>query len=301
MKTADGILKLHNISKTYGDKKVLDGITLDIPEGAVFGVLGPNGSGKTTLLGIVLDVIKCDGGYCEWVGNGAGKFNKMKVGSLLETPNFYPYLNAEQNLKITALIKQSDYADIAVVLNQLDLTASKKKMFSTYSLGMKQRLAIAACLIGNPEIIILDEPTNGLDPEGLADVRALIKHLHAHGKTIIVASHLLDEIEKICTHVAVLNKGKLVASGTVKEVFNYPDIIEVSSKHIDHLCDALQQFHYASKITREGNMIRVFFREDELHPERLFRFCAEKGIDLNHLQVVKNNMEQSFFDLIKAS
>lgn len=301
MEETSYILKIHQVCKAYDKLKVLDKVSLSIPPGSVFGILGPNGSGKTTLLGILLDVIKSDEGYCEWGENTGGKFNNGKVGALLETPNFYPYLSGEENLKITSLIKQCDASEIDEVMGLLGLSEHKKKLFGAYSLGMKQRLAIAACLIGNPEVIIFDEPTNGLDPEGIADVRVLIKNLHSQGKTVIISSHLLDEIEKICTHVGVLNMGKLVASGTVKQVFKYPDIIEVASRDIGMLFSALQQFNYATKIVRDENMIRVFFSENDIQPEKLFRFCAEKGIDLNHFQVVKNNLEESFFDLIREN
>jgi len=260
--------------------------------------MGPNGSGKTTLLGIVLDIIKASSGEYRWFGGMASPQGRKKIGALIETPNFYPYLTAKQNLTITAGIKNQDGSDIDKVLDLLNLSDKKNDLYSTYSLGMKQRLAIAASLIGNPEILVLDEPTNALDPVGITDLRNLIKMLHNEGKTIILASHLLDEIEKLCTDVAILQKGKLIAAGKVDVVLTNEDVIQVGSNNLAELLLILQNFPDASKVIQEEKFVKIFFAKGKADPEQVFQYCCKTGIVLNHLQVYKKSVEASFFELL---
>src|SRR5205823_3582126 len=212
------ILSLHTITKFYGPVHALDRVSLEVPEGCVFGILGPNGSGKTTMLGIVTDVLKPTSGSFKWFDEEPTAQHRKKIGTLLETPNFYHYLSGKRNLEIAAEIKGHGMAEIPSVLKRVNLWERKDSKFSTYSLGMKQRLALASCLLGDPPVLVFDEPTNGLDPVGIAETRDLIKRLAGEGKTIILASHLLDEVEKVCTHVAILQRGKLIAAGHVDAV-----------------------------------------------------------------------------------
>src|SRR5215210_5683253 len=211
------ILKVENLSKRYGSIQALKNVSFTVPEGTVFGILGPNGSGKTTLLGTIMDVLKPTTGTFRLFDEEPTEIHRKQIGTLLETPNFYHYLSGERNLVIAAEIKQRGKEDIPRVLEMVNLTERKNSKFSTYSLGMKQRLAIASCLLGNPEVMVFDEPTNGLDPVGIAEIRELIKKLNMEGKTIIMASHLLDEVEKVCTHVAILKRGEVLANGDVNE------------------------------------------------------------------------------------
>lgn len=192
------VLTLQNISKKYGKIQALNNVSFEVPEGSVFGILGPNGSGKTTLLGIVMDVLKAQSGNFLWFGQPSVSEQRKQIGTLLETPNFYHYLSGERNLEISAAIKNRGKDDIPNALEKVKLTQRKDSKFSTYSLGMKQRLALASALLGNPSVLVLDEPTNGLDPVGIAETRELIRALAKEGKTIILASHLLDEVEKVC-------------------------------------------------------------------------------------------------------
>src|SRR3984957_16894920 len=224
------ILSIRSISKFYGRIRALHNVSFDVPPGSVFGVLGPNGSGKTTLLGIVMDVLKASGGSYSWFGQPASEKQRQRIGTLLETPNFYHYLSGEKNLRIAAAIKGKGEADIPRVLEAVKLTERKDSKFSTYSLGMKQRLAIASCLLGDPTVLVFDEPTNGLDPVGIAETRELIRDLAREGKTIVLASHLLDEVEKVCTHVAILQRGQLLTAGNVNEVLVNEDFIEVGAE-----------------------------------------------------------------------
>ena len=193
----NNILTLSNITKFYGRIRALNSVSFQVPAGSVYGLLGPNGSGKTTLLGIVMNVLQASEGTYSWFGENPSEKHRQQIGTLLETPNFYHYLSGERNLQIAAAIKNRDAGDIPRVLEIVKLTERRHSKFNTYSLGMKQRLAIASCLLGDPQVLVFDEPTNGLDPAGIAETRTLIRNLSREGKTIILASHLLDEVENM--------------------------------------------------------------------------------------------------------
>ncbi|MDE3125375.1 MAG: ABC transporter ATP-binding protein, partial [Bacteroidota bacterium] len=229
----ENILSIIDISKNYGPVKALKNLTLNIPKNSIYGILGPNGSGKTTTLSILLNVLKPNSGQFTWFNNSTDVFYRKRIGSLLETPNFYHYLSAYDNLKITQAISgRGNKPDLNNALEMVRLQDRKNDKFSTYSLGMKQRLAIAAALLGNPEVLVLDEPTNGLDPSGIAEIRSLIKELGQQGKTIIMASHLLDEVEKVCTHFCILKHGSLLVNGPVKEILSNEDVIILKANNL---------------------------------------------------------------------
>ena len=217
------VLDIRNLSKSYGALKALDNFSLEINKGEICGILGPNGSGKTTTLGILLDILKADQGEYYWFGQLPTYKQRQKVGALLESPIFYPYLSASRNLQILAYIKNISYDYIDEVLKTVGLIDRKNHKFKTYSLGMKQRLALAAALLGKPEVLILDEPTNGLDPQGIAEMRELIIKIGQTGTTILLASHLLDEVQKVCTQVVILEKGKKLGEGSVGELLSATD------------------------------------------------------------------------------
>lgn len=292
------VLSLNGITKSYGPIKALKGVSFEVPAGAVFGILGPNGSGKTTMLSIILDILKSDSGSFAWFGQPGSPETRKQIGSLLETPNFYHYLSAVDNLNIThAISGRGDSADIDRVLEIVKLTERKRSKFSAYSLGMKQRLAIAAALLGDPQVLVFDEPTNGLDPVGIAEIRELIKELARRGKTIIMASHLLDEVEKVCTHVAILKRGTLITAGHVDEVLAHEDIVEVSSKEPEQLYTTLKDFPGHTHIRQEGKMVEMFLPTGTAKLEDVNLFCFEKGITLNLLTVKKKSLEAKFFEL----
>lgn len=295
------VLTLQNISKYYGRIHALNNVSFEVPAGSVFGILGPNGSGKTTLLGIVMDVLKANSGNFLWFEKSADHDQRKQIGTLLETPNFYHYLSGERNLIITAEIKNRGRDDIAGALEKVKLTQRRHSKFSTYSLGMKQRLALASALLGNPSVLVLDEPTNGLDPVGIAETRELIRNLAREGKTIILASHLLDEVEKVCTHVAILQKGNLVISGPVDEVLVNEDIVELNSSDNQQLLDVLSGFPGSSAVKKYENRIQLVFGNGSANMEQINQFCFEKGIVLNHLQLKKKSLEAKFFELTNTS
>lgn len=292
------VLSLNGISKSYGRIQALKNVSYDVPEGAVFGILGPNGSGKTTMLSIILDILKADSGSYAWFGQPGTPETRKRIGSLLETPNFYHYLSAVDNLNITSAISgRGNAGDIDMVLEIVKLTERKKSKFSTYSLGMKQRLAIGAALLGDPQVLVFDEPTNGLDPVGIAEIRELIKALSKRGKTIIMASHLLDEVEKVCTHVAIMKRGSLLIAGEVDIVLANEDIIEVSSNNPDELLSALQSFPGYTNIKQDRKLVQLFLPIGTARLEDINRFCFEKGITLNLLLVKKKSLETKFLEL----
>ncbi len=291
------ILSLKNISKSYKRIKALRDVSFDVPGGAVFGILGPNGSGKTTLLGIVMDVLKASAGTYTWFGNSPSEKQRREIGTLLETPNFYHYLSAQHNLEIAAHIKHKPPDDIERVLKLVRLFERRDSKFQTYSLGMKQRLAIAACLLGNPSVLVFDEPTNGLDPSGIAEIRQLIIDLAAAGKTIILASHLLAEVEKVCTHVAILQQGVLIKSGDVQSALSQEVWLELGCADMTGLKDILDRMPGVKNIVRLGDHFQVYFSETIPDAARINQYCFENNIILNFLQVMKKSLESAFIEL----
>jgi len=292
------VLSLNNVSKSYGSIQALKNVSFEVPEGAVFGLLGPNGSGKTTMLSIILDILKADTGSFEWFNQPGSSATRKKIGSLLETPNFYHYLSAVDNLKITQAINgRGNNESIDQALGQVKLLERKKSKFSSFSLGMKQRLAIGAALLGNPDVLLFDEPTNGLDPVGIAEIRELIKELSKQGKTIIMASHLLDEVEKVCTHVAIMKRGVLITAGPVEEVLAQEDIIEVAAQDLKALQLVLTNFPGISSIKHNEHSVSVFFPAGAAQPEAINQYCFNHGVVINQLIPRKKSLETKFFEL----
>jgi len=292
------VLSLSGITKSYGRVQALKGVSFDVPEGSVFGILGPNGSGKTTLLSIILDVLKANSGNFLWFGQPGSPEQRSKIGSLLETPNFYHYLSAIGNLKVTQSISgRGTKEDIDPVLKKVKLYERRRSRFKTYSLGMKQRLGIAATLLGDPKVLVLDEPTNGLDPVGIAEIRELMIELRKSGHTIIMASHLLDEVEKVCTHVAILKTGELITTGEVNEVLQDEDVVEVSAADLNTLAMALQQFSSNVTIQNSSNTVQFTLPKNTAKLDEVNSFCFSKGIVLTHLLLKKKRLEARFFEL----
>lgn len=293
----NAVLTINNITKFYGPVRALNNVTFEVPEGCVFGILGPNGSGKTTLLSIILDVLKANNGNFLWFGQPGTPEQRKKIGSLLETPNFYHYLSAINNLKITQSISgRGNLSDIDQVLRKVKLYERRKSRFSTYSLGMKQRLAIAASLLGSPKVLVLDEPTNGLDPVGIAEIRDLIVELKNNGHTIIMASHLLDEVEKVCTHVAILKTGELLTTGPVEDVLMDEDVVEVSAANLNELAEVLGELGQVT-INQKLNTVQFILPKGTARLDQVNRFCFDRGITLNHLLLKKKRLEARFFEL----
>ena len=298
----NAILNIEAIAKSYGPVQALRGVTFQVPQGAVFGILGPNGSGKTTLLGIVLDVLKADAGAYAWLGGVGTAQARQQIGSLLETPNFYHYMSAWDNLEVAARIKGRGLADRTRVLELTGLLPRKDSAFKTFSLGMKQRLAIAAALLGGPKVLVLDEPTNGLDPAGIAEIRALIRSLAAGGITVIMASHLLNEVEQVCDHVAILKKGTLLLTGRVDEVMRSDDAVEIAVEEgqPDSL-EAMLRALPGVRDVRQANGRWTLAVDDTATPAAINRALASQGIILSHLALKRKSLESMFIELTEEA
>src|SRR6478735_548126 len=249
------------------------------------------------MLGIIMDIIRPTSGSFTFFGAPPTAGMRKQIGTLLETPNFYHYLSAERNLRIAAEIKGKGHNQIDYVLRKVDLYQRKDSKFQTYSLGMKQRLAIASCLLGDPKVLVFDEPTNGLDPSGIAEIRELIKQLNAEGRTIIMASHLLDEVEKVCTHVAIIQHGNLLTAGSVNEVLVTDEIIEVAADDLNALQSVLQKMNGFTSLKKHNGVLQLYYAGGKADIAAINRYCFENNIVLNHLHVKKKSLETKFLEL----
>jgi ABC-2 type transport system ATP-binding protein len=294
------VLTIYNLVKNYGKLKAVNQLSLNVEEGTVYGLLGPNGSGKTTTLGVILDVLKKTSGDYAWFGKPSSSESRKKIGAILEVPAFYPYLSARKNLKIVAKIKGKGRDSIDKVLDQVGLLDRGDDLFRTFSLGMKQRLAIGGALLTDPPVLILDEPTNGLDPQGIAEIRNLILAIAGHGKTILLASHILDEVQKVCTHFAVLKKGKKIYTGTVDEALNADKSVELSARDMDKLISATNEFRHIKKLDAGKNLLTIQLNGESTTYD-LNAFLIEKGIVLTHLAEKKGSLEQKFLKILEES
>lgn len=294
------ILSVKNLTKKF-KRVVVNNISFDVEKGNVYGLLGPNGSGKSTTFGMLLSTINPTSGDWFWFGKkGTNSETLKRIGAIIEQPNFYPYLSAETNLKIVAEIKGAPLSRIDEVLTTVGLINRKKDTFKSYSLGMKQRLSIASSLLNNPEVLILDEPTNGLDPEGIIQIREIIGTIAKQGITIIIASHLLDEIEKICSHVIVLKEGNAIYSGLVGEITNNTGYFELKADNNSALIPILEELQWFTSIKTEGDLVKAQVRDDaSISASVLNQKLAEKGIFLSHLAKKKQSLETQFLDLVK--
>ena len=294
------ILDIENLSKSYGKLEALKELDLSVERGQVYGLLGPNGSGKTTTLGIILGALHPNRGNFRWFGEPLSEKSLKRIGAILEHPNFYPYLNAVDNLRIVARIRNCGVTDIDRVLRLTNLYERRLHRYQTYSYGMKQRLAIAGALLGNPEVLILDEPTNGLDPLGIAEIRELIAAVASEGTTIIMASHLLDEVQKICSHVAVLKQGRKLFAGSVDEVLNNTETILLGAESLETLEAALITYpDYQSHKVSAGF---VELKSTGIaRPAEINRFLYEKGIVCTHLSIRKKSLENYFLEITANS
>ena len=319
------VLRIDNLHKRYGAIHAVNDLSLEVQAGEVYGILGPNGSGKTTTLGMILSIIKPDSGTYTWfpdekgvwkgdykrsnVGNvidsstASGRSReaqntaaRQRIGTLLETPNFYPYLDAVENLRITALIKRLPQTNFDDILQQVNLYERRNSPFSSYSLGMKQRLAIAAAMIGDPDILIFDEPTNGLDPQGIVEVRNLILAIARQGKTIIMASHILAEVERICTHVAIMKRGRLLSTGRVGSIMGEQTTVEIGADDMTALYGLLQSHTGVRSIERDGAIYLLQLTEGH-EAKALNRQAHQQGILLTHLVTRSKSLEAEFLEI----
>lgn len=291
------ILTVNKLTKKFGYLTAVKDLSFTIEKGNVYGILGPNGSGKSTTLGIVLNVVNKTKGEFSWFNGNTSTHNALKkVGAIIERPNFYPYMTAIQNLKLVCKIKEVSPEKIQEKLQLVGLWERKDSKFKTYSLGMKQRLAIASALLNDPEILILDEPTNGLDPQGIHQIREIIKRIATRGTTILLASHLLDEVEKVCSHVVILRKGEKLYSGRVDGMLASHGFFELKTEQADALITYLEGNASFGKVKVENGLVTAFLKEG-LDAKELNKMLFEKGIILSHLVQRKESLEEQFLTL----
>ena len=294
------ILKITNLNKIFNKHlHAVKNVSFEIKKGNVYGILGPNGSGKSTTLGIVLNVVNKTSGDFEWFGGKSNTHEALKkVGAIIERPNFYPYMTAKENLELVCKIKGTSLSKVDEKLELVGLLERKNDKFRTYSLGMKQRLAIASALLNDPEILILDEPTNGLDPQGIRQIRDIIRIIASQGTTILLASHLLDEVEKVCSHVVVLRKGEMLYQGSVHDMIENNSFFELKSDDKEQLKLALHNHPSVEKIEEEEGKVLVYLNQD-IAAKDLNSYLFEQKIVLEHLVKRKNSLEEQFLELTK--
>jgi ABC-2 type transport system ATP-binding protein len=291
------ILSIKNLNKRYGKLQAVKNVSLEIHKGNVYGILGPNGSGKSTTLGIVLNVVNKTSGEYSWFGGTMETHDALKkVGAIIERPNFYPYMTAQENLELVCKIKGISYSKVQEKLEIVGLIDRKDSKFRTFSLGMKQRLAIASALLNDPEILILDEPTNGLDPQGIHQIRDIIRLIASQGTTILLASHLLDEVEKVCSHVLVLRKGEILYTGTVAGMSSSNGFVEVQSNDIDLLMKTLEKYPNIDSIKLEEGKV-IVQSSSTIEPSELNKFLVQNEIYVTHLVKRNHSLEEQFLQL----
>lgn len=294
------ILEINQLTKRFGSFTAVDSISFSVEKGNVYGLLGPNGSGKSTTLGMILNVLNPTAGSWKWFGEAPTTDTLKKIGAIIESPKFYPYLSAVKNLEIVAEIKGVPYKNIDKKLELVGLLDRKNDKFQHFSLGMKQRLAIASALLNNPEVLILDEPTNGLDPQGIIQIREIIQQIAAQGTTILLASHLLDEVEKVCSHVVVLNQGKMLYSGSVDAMNASFGLLELAADDLEKLEKSLNELSIFSKLTLE-NKFFVGVLNQAYSTAEINQQLFAQGIVLTHLVKRRESLENQFFQLIQNS
>ena len=296
------ILSLRNLNKKFGHVHAVNNLSFDIQKGNVYGILGPNGSGKSTTLGIILNVVNKTSGNFTWFNGELSTHQALKkVGAIIERPNFYPYMTAIQNLELICKIKEIPTDKIEEKLKSVNLYERKDSKFRTFSLGMKQRLAIASALLNDPEILILDEPTNGLDPQGIHEIRVIIQNIAQNGTTILLASHLLDEVEKVCTHVVVIRKGIKLYSGRVDEMSVSNGFIDLKVDRDEiRFTEVLEKHPAIQKVHKEQETFIATLNKD-FSASEMNAYLFENGFSVSHLVKRKPSLEKQFLDLTNNS
>jgi ABC-type multidrug transport system ATPase subunit len=292
------ILSVAGLSKHYGELRAVDAVTFEVQSGQVFGFLGPNGSGKTTTIGMIFGIVTPTAGHLHLFGSDDPRAlakSRRRVGGTLEQPNLYPYLTGRQNLHLVAAIKGLGDSHVAPALEAVDLLAAADRRIKGYSLGMKQRLALAAAMLGDPELLIFDEPTNGLDPEGMQEIRELILKLSRSGRTIVLCTHLLAEVERVCTHVAILKQGRLLRSGAVSELTTGAAVYRLRADNGHALWEAVRSYPQARQMRREHEAVYTELADSD--PASLCKHLAGLGIYLAELSSQRSTLEETFLRL----
>ena len=294
----ENILKVEGLTKWFGKTQAINDLSFNVEKGQVVGILGPNGSGKTTTLSIILGLkYPSNGTYC-WFNDSNTKGVNKKIGSLIEVPFFYPYLTLTQNLEIVAKARGSGFKDVSAALDTVGLLAREKSRFYTLSLGMKQRLAIASALLGDTDVLVLDEPTNGLDPEGIAEVRNIIRMQAQLGKTVLLASHILDEVEKVCTHTIILQNGNIISQGNVSQLLSKKQTVSISATNMSGLLEILQKLDGVEVVETKEESVIISIRDD-ISTANINEQLVKQGVTPSSISLHKTTLESEFLELIR--
>jgi len=291
------VIETTDLTKRYGDVVAVNNLTLRVPRGGVFGFLGPNGSGKTTTMGMLLGLVHPTSGEARIFGDPARHPATLRrVGAMVETPTFYPYLSGRGNLRyFQGIGRRGAPADVDRLLELVDLGKRADSKYSTYSLGMKQRLGIACALLGDPELVFLDEPTNGLDPAGVVEVRELIRDLGKGGRTVVLSSHLLAETELVCDNVAVLSRGRLIAQGSIKELLRQHDGLRLRTTDDTKAQAILAGIRWVEHVERHDGGLLV--TGSQARAWELSRDLAVQQVYVNELVPVHRSLEEFFMEI----
>ncbi len=296
--TAGLAIETRGLTKQYGTVRAVDSLSLKVRQGEIYGFLGPNGAGKTTTLRMLLGLIEPTDGEISLLGSAPGSPETLaKIGSMIETPAFYPFLSGQDNLRMLADYTGVARSRIGAVLAQVDLAARARDPFRTYSLGMKQRLGVAAALLKDPPLLMLDEPTNGLDPAGMADMRRMIRRLGDEGRTVLLSSHLMTEVEQVCDHVGVIARGRIVAEGTVDDLRGEARLL-VRVDQPGQARAILLGFPGVAGVEVDQGSLRVTtHRGVDIDEAGLNRCLVGAGIGVRELRADRHSLEEIFLTL----
>jgi len=293
------VVETHALTKRYGSVLAVDSLSIQVPRGGVFGLLGPNGSGKTTTMSMLLGLVSPTSGTFCLLGHDTRRGWQEAlhhIGAIVESPSFYPYLSGRMNLRyFQGVIGRGGSKDIERLLDLVGLSSRAHSKFSTYSQGMKQRLSIAYAMLGDPDLLFLDEPTNGLDPAGMAEVRELIRHLSAEGRTVLLSSHLLHEVEQVCDRVAILSRGRLIAQGAIRDLLQQRGAVRLTSTDNTKAAAVISALPWVTAVTVENGYLVA-----EAPPERsweLTKALAEQGVSVKEMAPVQVSLERYFLEV----
>jgi len=302
----DIVIRTHGLTKRFKTARrnilAVDNLSIEVPKGSIYGFLGPNGSGKTTTIGMLLGLIRPSSGSIELFGqdlSSEGSALLKRASSVLENSPTYPYLSGRDNLEVYSRMRGVvDRQKINEVLDIVGLTKRADSLSKTYSLGMRQRLTIALALLSDPDLVILDEPSNGLDPSGIIDTRNLIRQLGAQGKTIFLSSHLLHEVEQVCDYVAVLNHGKVIAQGPVDALLHRGKMLEFKVDDIDKALSLLKECAWISTVETDSKHLYVV-TDEERHPD-VNEILVHSGIKVFEMKKASDSLEDFFLDVVEG-
>jgi len=295
----DFVIRTDGLTKRYGEILAVDGLSMEVPRGRIFGLLGPNGSGKTTTMGMLLGLVKPTSGSFTLFGSNSPHVESLRrLGAIVETPAFYPYLSGRDNLAyFQGIGGRSDAAELDDLLEKVGLSDRADSRFRTYSLGMKQRLGLAYALLGDPELLFLDEPTNGMDPAGMAEVRDLIRSLGTGGRTVLLSSHLLHEVEQVCDSVAILSKGRLIAQGNVDDLVRPGGDERVRLRTTDNATavEVFEGLDWVTSVDVDGDSLLVA-TASERSPE-ISTALGQAEVYVTEMAAEETSLEQYFLDV----